>query len=119
MLDSSLRKECFYEENRNVNSPAGYLFRLSRVSLSFYALELVLHDEEYLLYITKRLYPDIAKHFHTTSAKVERSIRTAITICWNEGNKNLLIKIAGYPLTRKPTTGEFISILSFYLRLKE
>lgn len=84
-----------------------------------YALELVLHDEEYLLYITKRLYPDIAKHFHTTSAKVERSIRTAITICWNEGNKNLLIKIAGYPLTRKPTTGEFISILSFYLRLKE
>ncbi len=84
-----------------------------------YALELVLHDEEYLLYITKRLYPDIAKHFHTPSAKVERSIRTAITICWNEGNRNLLIKIAGYPLTRKPTAGEFISILSFYLRLKE
>lgn len=82
-----------------------------------YAVELVMENEDYLLYITKHLYPDIAKHFGTSSSKVERSIRTAVTICWNEGNKNLLNKISGYELKRKPTSGEFISILTFYLKI--
>ena len=66
-----------------------------------YAVELVLHDEEYLLFMTKRLYPDIGKHFHTSASNVERSIRTIVTICWNEGNRNLLDRIAGYQLDRK------------------
>ena len=36
----------------------------------------------------------------------------------NEGNRNLLDRIAGYQLLRKPTTGEFISILAFYLKVQ-
>lgn len=83
-----------------------------------YAVELVLSDEEYLLYMTKRLYPDIGKHFHTSASNVERSIRTIVTICWNEGNRELLNHIAGYQLLRKPTTGEFISILAFHLKMQ-
>lgn len=84
-----------------------------------YGIELVMEDENYLLCMTKRLYPDIGKRFHTTGAKVECSIRTVVTVCWNEGNRNLLNRIAGYELTRKPTTGEFISILSYYLKLRQ
>ena len=83
-----------------------------------YAVELVLLVVAYLLFMTKRLYPDIGKHFHTSASNVERSIRTIVTICWNEGNRNLLDRIAGYQLLRKPTTGEFISILAFYLKVQ-
>ena len=79
------------------------------------ALKLVTRNPEYLLYITKWLYPDVAKNFHSTESSVERSIRTAVNACWNEGNRELLNQLAGYDLTRKPTNGEFLSILSFYL----
>lgn len=81
-----------------------------------YAVELVVRNEEYLLYITKALYPDIAKYFHSTSSRIERSLRTVITNCWNEGNRELLNRIAGYELQRKPTTGEFIALLAYYVK---
>ena len=53
-------------------------------SFLIYAVELAVRNEEYLLYITKELYPDVAKHFHSTSTRIERSLRTVITTCWNE-----------------------------------
>lgn len=81
-----------------------------------FAVKLAVSDPDYLLYITKWLYPDVAKKFHSTESSVERSIRTAVNACWNEGNRKLLNQLAGYDLTRKPTNGEFISILSFYLK---
>ena len=85
-------------------------------SFLIYAVELAVRNEEYLLYITKELYPDVAKHFHSTSTRIERSLRTVITTCWNEGNRTLLDRIAGYELQRKPTTGELISMLAYYVR---
>lgn len=52
------------------------------------AIELVLEDETYLKYITKRLYVDIAKDFHTTIPRVERAIRHAIEYALDHGTTN-------------------------------
>lgn len=81
-----------------------------------YGIQLCLSDENYLLFVSKYLYPDIARHYNTTSYSVERNIRTVIKVCWEHGNKPLLEKMALRPLDFKPTSGEFFDILTAHLR---
>ncbi|MDO4313617.1 MAG: sporulation initiation factor Spo0A C-terminal domain-containing protein [Eubacteriales bacterium] len=83
------------------------------------ALQLCLKDENYLLSIYKLLYTDIAAEFHVSRDSVEHCIRTAIFYCWYHGNRDFLCEIAMYPLSRKPTNGEFIDILYHYLKFLE
>ena len=45
-----------------------------------YGTRLCLSDENYLLFVSKYLYPDIARHYNTTSYSVERNIRTVIKV---------------------------------------
>lgn len=78
-----------------------------------YGIGLVLEEEECLLAITKELYPEIARHYHTTCGSVERSIRKMIAVMW-EKNPEFLEKMAGYPLRKRPTVGEFMGLLSLY-----
>lgn len=80
------------------------------------AVDLCLRDEDYLLGISKLLYPKIAEICHTSVGSVERDLRTVINVCWERGNKNLLMSISPYPLFSKPSTGEFVDILSGHLR---
>jgi len=81
-----------------------------------YAIDLTLSDDTYLLNLTKRLYPAIAEKFEVSPACVERNIRTAVNVCWMYGNRDLLNKIAGYELNSRPANGEFISILTGYIK---
>lgn len=81
-----------------------------------YGVSLCLQDEEYLLSISKLLYPKIAKEFNTTLSSVERDIRTVIQVCWDRGNKELLQDIALHPLCSRPTAGEFLDILVAYIQ---
>ena len=81
-----------------------------------FAISLAMHDEDYLLFVTRWLYPDIAKRFQTTAGNVERNLRTVVSVCWERGNRELLEQIAGRELTNKPTTGEFIDMLADYLK---
>lgn len=81
-----------------------------------YGTRLCLSDENYLLFVSKYLYPDIARHYNTTSYSVERNIRTVIKVCWEHGNKSLLEKIALRPLHLKPTSSEFFDIITAHLR---
>ena len=49
------------------------------------AIMMVVNDIEVINQITKQLYPDIAKKFHTTPSRVERAIRHAIEVAWSRG----------------------------------
>lgn len=80
------------------------------------ALLLVLEDESYLLHLTTRLYPEIAKIYSVSAICVERSLRTLLTNFWDRGDVSLLEDMVGYSLTVKPYLGEFIDILADYLR---
>jgi len=60
-------------------------------------IALCLQDENYLLSVSKLLYPQIARMYHTTSSSVERDLRTVIKVCWERGNKKYLEKLAMHP----------------------
>lgn len=81
-----------------------------------YGITLCLQDEDHLLSVGKSLYPQIAKRYQTTASSVERDIRTVIKVCWEKGNRTLLEDIALRPLKVRPATGEFIDILTAYLK---
>ncbi|BDF32516.1 hypothetical protein CE91St62_05870 [Lachnospiraceae bacterium] len=63
-----------------------------------YALQLCLASEDYLLSVYKSLYVDVASHFGTSRDNVEHCIHTAISSCWNKGNRRLLFKLVKSPL---------------------
>lgn len=81
-----------------------------------YATLLCAQQPEALLLITKFLYPDVAKHYQTNWKCVERNLRTVIDIAWNH-DPELLSRLAGCTLTKKPCCAQFISILSRTLEL--
>lgn len=80
-----------------------------------YAVATAWENKEYLGSVTKLLYPEVAREFHTTPANVERNLRTVITVCWEHGNRALLEELVSDRLVEKPTTKDFINILVGYL----
>lgn len=82
------------------------------------AVHLVMKDATMLLYISKSLYPAVAKVYDTTISCVERNIRTVISGLWESEYVSELETFAGVRLYRKPTSGEFIDILANYLNSK-
>ena len=79
------------------------------------AVRLVMEDASLLLYISKSLYPEIARLHNTTINCVERDIRTVVKRCWGSEYADVRESMAGIPLYERPTSGEFIDILSGYL----
>ncbi len=81
-----------------------------------YAISYVIQDPCCLEYITKFLYPDIARHFHTSWRCVERNIRTVINLIWKTENKWLLMDICGGKNIDKPTNKEFLRLMANYIK---
>lgn len=82
-----------------------------------YAVYLAVRQPERLQLVTKRLYPDVAKHYATTWKCVERNIRTAVSTVW-AADRRLLEAIASHRLPKKPKASEFLSILALYFVLR-
>lgn len=92
----------------------GYQYIREGIMLSFY-------DKNMLHYITKCLYPTIAKKYKTTSSSVERTIRHAIEVAFMRGNRQVLEEIFSNTICSKktkPTNSEFIALLTDKLRLE-
>ena len=84
------------------------------------AIMMTVNDMNLLNYITKLLYPSIAKKYKTTSSSVERAIRHAIEVAWNKGQIDVLENMFGYTISAgkgKPTNSEFIALIADKLRL--
>lgn len=82
---------------------------------------LAVNDMNILNYITKLLYPTIAKKHKTTSSSVERAIRHAIEVAFSRGKMEMLYELFGYTVNAgkgKPTNSEFIALISDKLRLE-
>ena len=78
-------------------------------------LLIALDNEETLLYMTG-IYMDAAKKLHISWKLVERNIRTMLNYSWNNGGKEQLEHLSGGKLYEKPTIGEVLEILVFYLK---
>ncbi len=82
---------------------------------------MAIENVEVINQITKSLYPDLAKKYHTTPSRVERAIRHAIEVAWNRGQLEATEKIFGYTINAnkgKPTNSEFIAMIADKLRLE-
>lgn len=85
------------------------------------AIMMVVEDMELLNFITKRLYPAIAKAYKTTSSRVERAIRHSIEVAWSRGKQETMDEIFGYTVDigkGKPTNSEFIAMVADRIRLQ-
>lgn len=79
------------------------------------------NDPEIINYVTKSLYPGVAKAHGTTPSRVERAIRHAIEVAWDRGDVDTLNSYFGYTISRqrgKPTNSEFIAMIADNLRIK-
>lgn len=86
------------------------------------AIRMAVEDMDILNSITKQLYPDIAKEYHTTSSRVERAIRHAIEVAWGRGKMDTLDALFGYTIHAgkgKPTNSEFIALIADKIRLEQ
>ena len=85
------------------------------------AIRLSMEDMELVGSVTKLLYPEIAKVFHTESEKVERAIRSVIEVGWERGNTDFYEVIFGYSRKHgngRPTNSEFIVALADLARME-
>lgn len=82
---------------------------------------MAIHDMNMLNFITKLLYPSIAKKYKTTSSSVERAIRHAIEVAWGRGKIEVIEDLFGYTVSAgkgKPTNSEFIALIADKLRIE-
>lgn len=82
---------------------------------------IVYRNSNMISYITKDVYPEIAKKYDTTPTRVERAIRHAIEISWNRGDINLMEDIFGNSLNvnrDKPTNSEYLTTIADRLKVK-
>ena len=85
------------------------------------AIMMVVSDIDIINQITKQLYPEIARKYHTTPSRVERAIRHAIEVAWGRGEQTVVESIFGYTVSAtkgKPTNSEFIAMIADKLRLE-
>ena len=78
-------------------------------------------DMEVMSAITKILYPQVARKFHSTSSRVERAIRHAIELAWERGDEEMLQRFFGCTVSNargKPTNAEFIALFADKVRLQ-
>lgn len=64
-----------------------------------------------LLLVTKLLYPEVAKQYHTNWKAVERNIRSVNNIIWQE-NRPLLEELAHRHLEQRPRNTQLLAILT-------
>lgn len=78
-------------------------------------------DVRSIEFITKDLYPNIAKKYGTTPSRVERAIRYSIEGAVVRGNIETIERIFGYTVSSKkgkPTNSEFIAMLVDTLKIR-
>ena len=83
------------------------------------AVMLILEDNDYKHYVTKRLYPQIAKMNKTTSSRVERAIRHAIELTFDVIRPETIEKYFGNsidPLKGKPVNSLFLATIVEHIR---
>ena len=82
------------------------------------SVELAVEDEDRLLNVSKRLYPEVAESLDCKTARIERNIRTIIFHAWKIAPR-YLNEIARFPLDVPPSVTEFLSILTTHTLQKK
>ena len=78
------------------------------------AVLMATQDKSKLNAITKCIYPQVAKHNKTTTQRVERAMRNAISNVWAKKHSELMDKMFETEVleSKRPTIGEFIALMA-------
>ena len=95
----------------------------ARVKGYFYireAILLAIENTDNSNKMTKDVYPKIAEKFNSTPSRVERAIRHALEISWNQNKESISSLIFGKSRVtdKKPTNSEFIASIADKLKLE-
>lgn len=85
-------------------------------------IHIIYKNNHAISYITKDVYPEIARKYNTTPTRVERAIRHAIETSWNRGDINLMEEIFGNSLNvnrDKPTNAEYLTTIADRLKINQ
>lgn len=72
--------------------------------------------------ITKNLYPDLGKVFHTNAKCIERGMRNALDTAWDHitpEERNACFGELTAHLPKRPSNSQFIALITEYIRMKE
>lgn len=92
--------------------------RLTGFDYAVFMIEQIVNAQGSIHLITKRLYPETAKHFGVTTYSVERALRTLINSCWLYGDRASMCEIAGRELDAPPSNASFLDMLAAYIKNK-
>ncbi len=113
-----------YRKNiRKLLSTIGIPAKVKGFSFLEEAVVMTLEDRCAVNNVTKVIYPIISRRFNSSSATVERGIRTAIDIAWSKpGGPKLMKKqfsFAPGEFSKKPTNAELIALLADKITVDE
>ena len=83
-------------------------------------ITLLYDDPKMIGNITKKLYPELARRYNTTTSRVERAMRHAIEVGWTRSDWKMTEDLFGQSVDfdkAKPTNSEFLVTLADKLRL--
>ena len=85
-----------------------------------YAVELAHEDLSLLTNVSKGLYQRVAEEMgNTNNTAVERNLRALRDRQWAKGDREWLREMAMYQMKMKPSTGEFIDIIRYYMEAND
>jgi len=67
-------------------------------------------------YLTKCLYPDLAKQFGSTKTQIEKAIRDSINYAWEHGDRQIWSMY--FPQNEKPSNEVFLGRIAYALQKK-
>ena len=76
-----------------------------------YAVYLTARRPDRTVLAERWLYPAVARHYHTGSLDIKRSICFAVDLIWNT-DRRMLRTITRCPLEHKPHPSEFVALLA-------
>ena len=90
-------------------------FKYARAAI----VNILCSEQEKRLYVTKRIYPEIAEQFNVTASRVERAIRHVIHRTFEKNRENVLVQeIAMNTHGCYPTNSEFLAFIAEKIRLE-
>lgn len=76
------------------------------------AIMITVNDPRAVRNVIKRIYVPLSLQYGVSKTCVESAIRKSINAYWDLYEDSILSTYTGYPLKRKPSTGEMIGILA-------
>lgn len=80
-----------------------------------YSVTLILREPQNLDYITKNVYPEVARKFKTNCGCVERNIRTVAEVVWRNGGAEYFFEVTGKQVPKRPPNTKFLEMLAYYV----